>query len=468
MKVSVRSAGLCSAVLTFILIMPVAVAAQGTPKKPTSKPDDSRRQMQLRFSLQADPHDKKAHEELVKLLQAKNAFRSELEEDGTWLRNNPDDYETEIRMRALATAAVNDPEYAIAIDRFILAHANRADDPKDYDFVSERLAFALLDRNRNTEALNLLVRSTTENPNDSGVWEDLADAQVRIGREKEALASYQKSIDLDGTQEFPHAGMAKAFFSLGRYADAESELKAALSIYNAQYHGVPTDTFHSAMRDIQKATHMEPGLADLHRQLAGVYVAERKYDKALAEADAAAQANPNDAITYEYLRAAIYDHAAQPEKARLTRLRASREVQAEMKKGPRGPEMDANLAYPQAVFMSIEADDDDSAHEVVTLLEPLASGGTLKAMDLSTLGFAYCTLGRAADCERYVEAAFRANGKLNNAHAHHNLAEALLKAHDQVGAVEHFRQAYELDPENVTYRMDYESMRQRAGEAQSR
>lgn len=71
-----------------------------------------------------------------------------------------DDYDTEIELRSLAIAAVGNPEYAISIDRFILAHANRADDPKDYDFVSNRLAFALLDRSYDVEALESLTRST--------------------------------------------------------------------------------------------------------------------------------------------------------------------------------------------------------------------------------------------------------------------------------------------------------------------
>ncbi|MGO8720262.1 MAG: DUF7017 domain-containing protein [Acidobacteriaceae bacterium] len=412
--------------------------------------------MQLRFRLQDNPHDKKAHDELIKILSTEYAFRPEMEEDGTWIKNNPEDYETEIEMRSLAIAAVDDPEYAISIDRFILAHANRADDPKDYDFVSDRLAFALLDRNHDAEALDLLTRSTVQSPSDSGVWENLADAQLRTDQAEKALVTYRKAIDLDPTQEFPHEGMAKALFKLGRYSDCEAELNAAISVYNAQYHGVPTDTFHLMMKKIEQATHNEPTLADLHVQLARVYVAEEKFDKALAEIGAAAQSNPDDKITYEYLRAVIYDRARQAESAKVARLRASTEVQRELKKEPGSKGMDAEMAYPQVLFMSIDGDDEDSAHEVVNFLEPIASSGSLKPMDLIALGFADCTLGRAAECNRHVEAAFRADRKLNTAKSQHNLAEALVKAHDSGAAYEHFRQAYEFDPQNTTYRLDYE------------
>ena len=129
-----------SIAIVSLTIFPLVLPAQKTPKGSSSKKiDDSNRQMRLRFRLQTNPHDKQAHEDLIKILSAKYAFRQEMEEDGSWLRNNPDDYEAEIQMRSLATAAVNDPEYAINMDHFVLSHANRSDDPKDYDFMNDRL-----------------------------------------------------------------------------------------------------------------------------------------------------------------------------------------------------------------------------------------------------------------------------------------------------------------------------------------
>ncbi len=51
-----------------------------------------------------------------------------MDEDAVWLKNNPDDYNAEISVRSLATT-INDAQFAINIDRYILAHANRADYP---------------------------------------------------------------------------------------------------------------------------------------------------------------------------------------------------------------------------------------------------------------------------------------------------------------------------------------------------
>jgi tetratricopeptide (TPR) repeat protein len=448
--------------ILFLTFHAVVLSAQKTQKNPSSKPiDDSTKQMQLRFRLQANPHDKQAHEELIKILKAKYAFRPEMEEDGAWLRNNPDDFWVEIEMRSLATTAVNDPEYAINIDHFVLAHTNRPDDPKDYDFTNDKLAFALLDRNHNIEALEILKKATIESPDDAGVWENLGDAQTRTDQPSLAIPSYRKSIELDSSQEGPHQGLANALFKLGQYADAETEFAAAISVYNAQFHGsVSTDTFHMMMKKIQEATHNEPVLADLHRQLTRVYVAEQKSDKALIEVDAAAESNPNDKINYEYLRASIYETSGQMEKAKATRLRAHNEIQNELKKEPHNAEMDSMTAYPEIMFMSIEDDEHASAHEIITFLEPLISSGTLKPMDLFSLGLAYCTVGRPADCNSYAESGIRSSGKLNTPTAQHNLAQALLKNRDLRGALGHFQEAYERDPQNLTYRMDYEATKQ--------
>jgi hypothetical protein len=115
-----------SIAIVFLTISPLVLPAQKTSNGSSSKKvDDSDRQMRLRFRLQSNPHDRQAHEELIKILSAKYAFRQEMEENGSWLRNNLDDYDAEIQMRSLATTAVNDPEYAINMDHFVLSHANR-------------------------------------------------------------------------------------------------------------------------------------------------------------------------------------------------------------------------------------------------------------------------------------------------------------------------------------------------------
>jgi len=453
----VRSAEFRRWVLCFAMLLLVPILwAQKTTAKPVPKPsDDNAEQLKLRFRLQTNPHDKHAHDELISILSKKYAFRAELEEYGTWLRNNPDDFVSEIEMSSLATAAVNDPEYAIAVDRFILGHVDRSLDPEDYDFVSDRMAFLILDRGRFSEALEILEKATVKSPDDYGVWENLGDAEVRAGHADSAIGSYQKSIALDGNQEGPHEGLARAFLALGKFGDAETEFKAAIAIYNAQIHGgAPTDTFHLAMRQIQGATHDDPTLAKLHCELARDYVAQRKFAEALNEIGEASAANPDNRIEYEYLRASVLDAEGQLDEAKAIRVQAGKDVQSEMMKERQDAAMKGTMAYPEALFMSFEDDELTSAHEVIGLLEPVR--GSLKVMDEMSLGMAFCTVGNAPECKALVEDVIRSDSKFNNPTSNYNLAKALMKAHDPVGAAGHFRQAYELDPENMTYRMDFE------------
>lgn len=449
------------------------LCAQTTRRpEPAKKPADAETKvLEYRFRLENDPHDEKAHNGLIELLRAKNAFRAELEEDGTWLKNNPTDWMTEIEMSSLAEMATDDPEYRFAIDRYILSHTRRGDDDQSYDFAESRLAFALLKRQHVQEALDLLRKETREVPTNAGVWENLADALARVNRPEDSLVAYRRSITLDATQYGPHEGMAKAYRALRRYDDSETEYRAAIALYNAQFHtGEPTDSFQLMMKRMQEATHEERLLSELYCGLAKVYEDEKNYSAAIAALDNAERATPDDKISYEYRAAHIYEESGQVDKANNLRAQAGKEVRREMEREPQGSEVDEYLAHPEVLMLTADddADPDDvlySAQETVAFYAPFHPA-SLKAMDMLTLGMAYCTVGNANQCRSDVESAFRLDEKLDRAQAHHNLAESLSAIHDPQGALKHFQRAYELDPMNVTYRMDFEAARQQSGQTQ--
>lgn len=450
--------------LLFAVLHPAYLRSQGIHDPSSSKPaNNESKLLQLRFRLEIVPHDKKSHDTLMTLLKAKNAFRAEIEEDGKWLKNNPGDWEAQIEMSSLAKAAVDDPEYAFEIDRFILTHTKREDDEHSYDFAAMTFAFELLERRHFSEGLDILRKQTVQSPSEPAVWENLGDALVRAEHAEEAIPALKKSIELDPTQENPHEGLAKAYLRLARYAEAETEYKAALSLYDLQFHrGVPTDSFHQMMKGVQTATNREPMLADLHYHLSQVYLGAQEYAKALAELDGAEKANPDDQISYEYARAHIYDKSGQTEMAEAVRVKTSKLIRDEMKKERRDPDMDKYMAYPEPIFMSLDGDPSSSAQEIITFYAPIQPS-SLKPMDLLTLGTAYCAVGNADLCVSYTEGAFRTGEKLNRAEAHHKLAMSLLDLHDSPHAFKHFQAAYELDPANTTYRLDFDSMKTTPG-----
>ena len=449
---------LLTVALASLIAAPTAIAQKAKPKAPAV--DDSDKEMQLRMRLNMNPHDEEAHRAIQALLRKKYAFHTSMEEDGIWLKNNPDDYNSEIEMRSVAMT-INDPEYAIGIDRYILAHANRAPNPEGYDSVSDRLAFLLIGRGKYPEALILLKRATELSPTDAGVWENLADGQVQAGQFSAAVESYKKSLDVDINQENTHEGLALAYFDLGDFQASTTELTAAVAVYNAQYHGTnPTDSWHLMLKNMNDATHSDAGLATLHYKLAKSLLAEKKYDRAITEADIATKADPDSATTGFYLKAEIYDAAGQPTKATATRREAAEAIALMMKKEhPSKDDWFQGFSNVQEIFiMTADSAVVDTADETILLLEPMLSKGNLKPLDRQLLGMAYCTKDRTKECREQIDLAFASEGKWNNATTQYSAGEGLQKSHDP-SAVEHFQKAYELDPQNVTFRMDYEASR---------
>ncbi len=137
---------------------PVAAAQSKHPKsKAPAKRDTSQDEQRLRIRLQFSPNDRAAYEQLLKLLSARYAFRAQAQLDAQWLQNNPDDYPALVHLTSAATAALNDPELAIAAYRTYLSSVQR--DPSDttYDFVMSSLANELSKRGRADEALRQVI-----------------------------------------------------------------------------------------------------------------------------------------------------------------------------------------------------------------------------------------------------------------------------------------------------------------------
>jgi hypothetical protein len=116
------------------------------------------------------------------------------------------------------------------------------------------------------------------------------------------------------------------------------------------------------------------------------------------------------------------------------------------------------------LFLSFEGDEEASAQETIRVLGSSAPG-SMKGMDLFQLAMAYCRVGRSGDCQSKADAAIALMGaEIDTPVFHHNLAEALATAQDRDAAAVQFQRAYEGDPQNMTFRMDYEATRKTAGE----
>ncbi len=88
---------------------------------------------------------------------------------------------------------------------------------------------------------------------------------------------------------------------------------------------------------------------------------------------------------------------------------------------------------------------------------------SLSGFERIELASAYFALGRVQNGKEQWEKAMASDPKIENAVTHSNLGEELVKAGAFEDAFSHLRRAYELDPQNATFRMEYDAVRQRLG-----
>jgi tetratricopeptide (TPR) repeat protein len=72
------------------------------------------------------------------------------------------------------------------------------------------------------------------------------------------------------------------------------------------------------------------------------------------------------------------------------------------------------------------------------------------------LANAYLDLNKFGEATKQWDKALIADPTLDNAIAHANFGQRLLVSGRSSEALPHLKRAYELDPQNMTYRIDYE------------
>jgi tetratricopeptide (TPR) repeat protein len=109
---------------------------------------------------------------------------------------------------------------------------------------------------------------------------------------------------------------------------------------------------------------------------------------------------------------------------------------------------------------------DDDPKEKVRILES-AKDNNLTPVYRLELALAYFESGRADEGLAQVER-LPDDPKVIDAYRRFFLGEALKKAGLNTTASEQYRKAYEMDPENVTYRYEYEATKERKSSANSK
>jgi tetratricopeptide (TPR) repeat protein len=438
--------------------------------KPSSKqPSALSSEEALRVRLEVHPHDADAHKQLIEILRKKWLPRALVMEDATWIKNNPGDYWALTELVSYAKTALDDPEFAIAQERSFLAHASRDADDFQYDFTEATIAVDLNKRGRPEEAFEIVDKLVRLNPEDASLWAQRSDPLMSLGRVDEAIQSLRRSLEIDPSSEMSHETLADALVRAGDLRGAEAEYRAALSVYEAKYKKGETasswDDLLKRLANIQAEHHEEGYLAEIHLKLARALMLEKQWDVAVDETRAALEAD-NTEFAALYLCAEIYDAKGDHEPARKMRDTASSAIQRQANSEfSKVPEKDRPQVDPRVIFLTDTLWNGESGYpalpsEIVSILEPRAD--SLSAYERLILATACFALKRVPEAKAQWEKAIAMDSKLDTAKSNANLGRDLLKAGAFSDALPHLRRAYELDPQNMTYRTDYELAQRKA------
>ena len=453
------------ACITAVQVAP-ALSATKQGKHPKSqkaaKGDTFQDEQRLRIRLQASPNDRAAYERLRGLLADRYAFRAQAQLAAQWLQNNPDDYSALVDLTSVATAALDDPELAIEAKRTYLENVRR--DPSDttYDFVMSSLASDLSKRGRAEEALRLSHQLLEWTIDDAGLWADRAAIQFRLGYTNEAISSLRSSLNLDSGNESTHEALGDLLLLSGNVDEALSEYRAAISAYTAKYKtGEASDSSSGLIGSlirVEQKFQSEHSLAQMHLKLARALIQLGKPGDAIPETRDAVAVDKSEFAAL-YLRAQAYEAAGDPTSAQKTRDAVMGAVTAGFSKD----EIQRTRQFGDPRLGVLLADEYTSdfaplnfSSEVIRLLENRAE--RLTATEKVVLAHALIDTGSTEGGRALWESVF-AEESFNTAQAHAAIARALLKTGDRVHALPHLRRAYELDPLNLTYRIDYEAQR---------
>jgi tetratricopeptide (TPR) repeat protein len=441
-----------------------APAAERTESiKGGAESKDPQRELMLRTELEHDPHNEAAYNELRELVESRGSNHLLLEIVETWIAHNPPDWETMLHLDTTARVGLDDPEEAIREERLYLKRTARSADPQTWDSVESWLARNLMARGYDKEAL-AHFRHQAAVENRAGDWSELGDVELTLGMTQQAIADYRKALRIDAGYRYAHSGLSRAYTMLRDFQHAETEAQAAISI-----------ALHELEDKLKAKEHLriidghDTVLSGLHQQFAQVYLTEGKLEKAIEEEDLAQKSDP-DSFEAAMVEAMLYDHMGAIDKSKAVIDGVHEkvlELMSQAKDLSQENDQDKNKVLSKVSrWENVMAlgrggeefhdDDDAMAPTAIWYLEPQLRAGTLKPLEEMALGRRYCEVGRIDECEKTQVTAMQADPELHTARAEHSLGVAMFKPKGPVAAKEHFRVAYELDPQNLTYRMDYQ------------
>jgi len=257
-----------------------------------------------------------------------------------------------------------------------------------------------------------------------------------LGRYNDAIAEYQRAIELDPQYPFPHNGLGNVYANLGRYDDAIAEFQWAIELdpQGAYPHNGLGNVYRDlgrhddAIAEYQRAIELDPLFAYPHNGLGNVYADLGRYDDAIAEFQRAIELDPQYASPHNGL-GAVYADLGRHEEAIAEYQRAI--------------ELDPQFAAPHnglgAVYRDLGRHDDAIAEFQRAIELDLQF-----AYPHNGLGAIYADLGRHEEAVAEYQRAIELDPQYADSHNGLGTVYADLGRHDD--AIAEYQRAIELDP----------------------
>jgi protein O-mannosyl-transferase len=171
------------------------------------------------------------------------------------------------------------------------------------------LGTRLLQLGRTDEAIAKFQKALQINPNYALGHNNLGNAFLQIGRVDESLAHLRRALEIDPKYAVAHNNLGNTYLQMGRMPDAIDQYKKASEIdryYSQAYNNLgaallQVGRLDESLADLKKALEIEPEDAETHNNLANTLLRLGRTDEALGHYNKAVEKNPNSVNTLNNL-----------------------------------------------------------------------------------------------------------------------------------------------------------------------
>ncbi|HUI06614.1 MAG TPA: tetratricopeptide repeat protein [Verrucomicrobiae bacterium] len=302
---------------------------------------------------------------------------------------------------------------------------------------------------------------------------NLGNALLDAGRVPEAIAQYERALEINSDYAQAHFNLGVALRTAGRLPEAVGHWEQALRLdpdfadarCNLGNALAEAGRLPEAIAQYEWALRIKPDLAEAHNNLAAVLIHLGRFDEAVGQCEQAIRSNPDFPDAHNNLKAAL-GHLGDANDA-------LKHYELAVRLAPDSAAAHANLGdallqqgrveeaiehYEQAAHIkpdNIEVLNNlgaalaraDRIPEAVACFERVLEVDPDIAQTQNNLGLALTRLGRASEATAHYEQALRIDPEY--AGAHFNLAVALEQAGQTSNALEHYERALRINPDYV-------------------